>query len=108
LIEARSAMQGGNYPTALENFEKFVEKFPSHPEHSKARVELAATRIRQSLTAGPKVAFETAQSELKLIENEADFNVAEEHLSDLLPQIARGLADRAEASESTEQSQEYF
>lgn len=108
LMEARSAMQGGNYPTSLENFEKFVTKFPGHPEYSKARVELATTRIRQSLTAGPAVAFETAQTELKAVENEADFNVAEEHLSDLLPQIARALAERAEKGESPEQSQEFF
>lgn len=109
LAEARKAMNEGAFPNAITNYERFVEDYPTNAEYSKARVELAMARIRRTLEAGNfEVAHEIAQEELRAIADEPDFNVAEEDLSDLLPRIARGLADRAEASENAEESKTLF
>lgn len=109
LSAARDAMQAGSYSNAIANYEKFDTDYPNHAEHSLARVELAMARIRNLLeTGGPEVAFDTAQKELNDIDLERDFNRAEEDLSDLLPRIARGLADQAEKSDSIEDTQKVF
>lgn len=99
LSAARTEMEAGSYGNAIANYEKFVENYPGNAEFSKARVELAMARIRQSLETGNESrAFDTMETEVNAIGGEPDFNVAEEDLSDLLPRIARGLADEAEAS----------
>ncbi|QDU56508.1 outer membrane protein assembly factor BamB family protein [Aeoliella mucimassa] len=96
---ARDDMEAGSYGNAIANYEKFVESYQSNAEYSTARVELAMARIRQRLeTSDEKDAFEVAEKELNAIGSEPDFHVAEEDLSALLPRIARGLADKAEAS----------
>ncbi len=109
LAEARKGMQEGSYGSAIANYEKFVEEFDGNAEHSAARVELAMARIRQMLeTAGPQQAFDTAEIELRAIGNEPDFNVAEENLRGLLPRIARGLADQAEASDDLDSTKALY
>lgn len=109
LTEARKAMNEGAYPNAISNYERFVEEYPSNAEYSTARVELAMARIRRTLESGNvTLAYTVADEELRAVADEPDFNVAEEDLSDLLPRIARGLADRAEASEAVQESGELF
>ncbi len=108
LAEARGAMESNNHATAIENFEKFLGKASGHPERSKARMELAMTRIRQNLALSPQKAFEVAKTELGATANEGDFRQAEEHLSDLLPRIADELAKKAASSEKPEESQEFL
>lgn len=107
LNAARTEMESGSYGNAIANYEKFVEDYPGNAEFSKARVELAMARIRQSLETGNESrAFDLTERELNAIGGERDFNVAEEDLSDLLPRIARGLADDAEASTDLEVTKE--
>lgn len=107
LAAARSDMESGSYNNAIRNYEEFAEKYPGNAEYSKARVELAMARIRQTLETGDEeVAFDMAEGELRAVGGEDAFNTAERDLSDLLPRIARGLADDAEASEDLEKTKE--
>lgn len=109
LSTARSEMASGSYGNAIANYEKFVEDYPGNAEFSKARVELAMARIRQTLETGNEsLAFDKAQEELRAIADQPDFNQAEENLSDLIPRIARGLADDAAASEDLNATKELF
>lgn len=106
---ARSEMASGSYGNAIANYEKFVEDYPGNAEFSKARMELAMARIRQTLETGNEsLAFDKAQEELRAVADQPDFNVAEEDLSDLLPRIARGLADDAEAKQDAAASEELY
>ena len=99
LKAARDDMNKNSYANAIVSYEKFVENYKSNAEYSKARVELAMARIRQKLEApNYQQAFDEAVKELKAIDAEKDFETAEEDLSDMLPRIARGLAEKAEAS----------
>jgi outer membrane protein assembly factor BamB/tetratricopeptide (TPR) repeat protein len=107
LDEAQAAMEQNSYPTAIVNYEHLLEKASNHPERSKARMELAMTRIRQRLAMGPQQALEEAKKELEATANEADFREAEAHLSDLLPQIAEELAVRAEKTNDQAESQKF-
>ncbi|MCO6044705.1 PQQ-binding-like beta-propeller repeat protein [Aeoliella sp. ICT_H6.2] len=109
LSTARSEMKSGSYGNAIANYEKFVEDYPGNAEFSKARMELAMARIRQTLETGNEsLAFDKTQAELRAVADEPDFNVAEEDLSDLLPRIARGLADDAAASEEVASTKELY
>lgn len=107
LAAARGDMESGSYNNAIRNYEEFVEKYPGNAEFSEARVELAMARIRQTLETGnEELAFDTAETELRDVGGEDAFNSAERDLSDLLPRIARGLANDAEASDNLEQSKQ--
>lgn len=109
LSEARQAMQEGNYGKGIANYERFVENFKGNADYSTARVELAMARIRSMLESGNVTrAFAVAEEELRAIGDEPDFNAAQEQLTELLPRIARGLADQAEASDTPEQKQQLY
>ena len=109
LAEARSAMTEGAYGNAIQKYEEFVEDYPGNAEFSAARVELAMARIRQTLESSNfQLAFDTSQTELSSIADESEFSRAEADLSDLLPRIARGLADQAEASENPNETSGLF
>jgi outer membrane protein assembly factor BamB len=97
LAEARAALDSGAYPQAIERYEGFLKDSPRHPEHSSARVQLAMVKIRQPTEANDfSAALATAETELKAIEDEKDFDKAHAELAALLPQIALGLAKQAE------------
>ena len=97
LTAARTAVESGAYSQAIEQYEKFLEGSPRHPEHSSARVQLALVRIRQATEAANyPAALQLAETELKEIEDEEDFDEAHAELAALLPQIALGLAKKAE------------
>ncbi|MGI9456916.1 MAG: tetratricopeptide repeat protein, partial [Aeoliella sp.] len=109
LEEARNAMNDGSYGKGIANYQQFVEKWPSHSDFSSARVELAMAQIRQMVESGNhSKALETTNTELRLIGGESAFNEAQEQLSELLPRIARALADKAEASEDVDESKKLF
>ncbi|HEX2477240.1 MAG TPA: PQQ-binding-like beta-propeller repeat protein, partial [Lacipirellulaceae bacterium] len=115
LALARSALKSGAYADAIENFQRFIEGSPRHPEHSAARVQLAMVELRQATESGKyAAALELAQSELKEIEDEPAFaDEGHPELAALLPQIALGFAQQAEktapgdaaAAELSEQAQ---
>ena len=97
LSEARAAMQSGSYTQAIQHYQKFVGDYPGHPDHSEARVNLAMARLRQATEAqNYAIALEMAKEEIRAIEDEEKFSLAEGELTTLLPRIATGLATAAE------------
>ncbi len=114
LALAQSALESGAYDQAIEQYQRFIEGSPRHPEHSAARVQLAMVQLRQATESGNyNRALELAESELKEIEDEPAFDEAHPELVALLPQIALGFAQQAEktapgdaaAGELSEQAQ---
>ena len=106
LEAAQEARNQGSYSTAVEHYERFVEKFANHDKYSTARVELAMVRIRRTVEGRNYTsALNVARDELKAVDNEAEFALAEEELTELLPRIAQGLADQADKSDDIEQTQ---
>jgi outer membrane protein assembly factor BamB len=103
LTSAREAKRSGAYPQAIEQLDEFVKSNPRHPQKSAARVELATLKIRQPAEAGDfERALEAAEKETPEVEDEEAFNkVAHEELAALLPQIAQGLAKKAEEAPPT-------
>ena len=109
LAAARAAVNSGAYSQAIEQYRMFLEGSPRHPEHSAARVQLALVQIRQATEAASfPAALELAEGELKEIEDEEDFDEAHAELAALLPQIALGLAKKAEdAGPGATQAEEF-
>jgi PQQ-like domain len=103
LRSARDARDAGSYTQSISQYEKYLEQYQRHSEWSLARVELAMVRVRQATESGNfPLALDVAQGELKEIEKEPEFDKAHAEMAALLPQIARGLADRAEAATDPE------
>lgn len=99
LREAQMARDEGSFTQAISNYERFLERFPGHSEHGLARVELVLVRLRQATEVGNyPLALEIAEQELGAVEEEERFDEAQGELAALLPRIARGLADQAEAA----------
>jgi outer membrane protein assembly factor BamB len=95
---AQAASADGSYTQAISQYEKFLDKFPSHQAASSARVELAMARLRQATETSSNyaIALEVAQDELREIEDQEKFTNAHAELAALLPRIAQGLANQAE------------
>ncbi|TWT42569.1 outer membrane protein assembly factor BamB family protein [Botrimarina hoheduenensis] len=97
---AQESYETASYQQAIARFEKFVADYPTHAEHSAARVRLSVARIRQALDTArdPALALEIAATETPLIEDEEAFSEARGELAALLPQIAQLLAEKADAA----------
>lgn len=105
LDQARKARDAGSFGQAIGFYNEFVEGFSSHAMWSTARVELAMVRLRQAVDGGGSMepALKIAQSELQGLESDAAFDqekLPEGHkeLADLLPKIASGLVEQANAA----------
>ena len=62
-----------HFAEAIEHYNEFLENSPRHPEHGKARVQLALARIRQATEANKfSDALEIAPKELEAVEDEED------------------------------------
>jgi tetratricopeptide (TPR) repeat protein len=104
LRDARSYRDAGSFPQAISSYQEFVDGYPSHALWSTARVELAMTKLRQAVEGGGSLepALEIAQSELQSLEGDKNFDQekmagARPELAELLPKIAGGLANQADA-----------
>jgi outer membrane protein assembly factor BamB len=101
---AEQAANSGAYSQAIELYEDFLARFKGHPDRSAARVKLAMIRLRRDFEGGDlDRTLATAQKELPDVEQEEKFaDAAHEDLAALLPRIAQGFADRADAAASLE------
>jgi outer membrane protein assembly factor BamB/TolA-binding protein len=100
LQAARQSLNDGSYTQAISQYEQFVEKFPRHRDWSEARVWLAVARIRQAVETSRNdlLALDVSRDELEAVEEEEKFRDIQSEIAALLPRIAAGLADRAEAA----------
>lgn len=113
LKEAQAAFDGGNYAQATTLYKEFVTKYSHHKDVSEAKVRAGLSQLwdlsESSNFAG---AADLAPTILSEIENEPAFisnaeqsssiTAAKQELSQLLPRIARGLADQAEKASDEE------
>ena len=96
------------YTNAISKYERFLERFPSHPKVSIARVRRSMARIRQAVESGSdwERALSTTTRELPLIKSEEAFQTeARPDLSRLLPDIYAGFVDSASKAVDTTQKQ---
>lgn len=99
LAEARRYRDAGSFAQAVTAYQEFIDGYPRDESWNKARMELALAKIRQAVEAGGNFepALKLAQSELAALEADNKFDqlpAARPELAELLPQIARGLAQQ--------------
>jgi outer membrane protein assembly factor BamB/tetratricopeptide (TPR) repeat protein len=104
LSEATNYFESGSYTQAIGQYEKFVEKFKGHPEHSSAKVKLGLAQLWKDTTGTSDYsqALQTAQRVLDDIEDEEEFPSAQRDLASLIPKIAKGLSTQAEEATDPE------
>lgn len=106
---ADASYADGSYTQAIGHYEKFLKDFAKHEGRSKARVDLGLARLRQAAEVGAnyELALTVANKEINEIKTEAAFDDAQRDLSAMLPKIATGLAEKAEAAEDLESINKY-
>ena len=93
--------RSGSYAQAIPNYERFLEKFPNHPDVSQARVRQGLANLRRTTETQPdfRQVLQKARSILANIENEPRFTESRKELATIIPEIAEGLAAQAQKSE---------
>lgn len=115
LKEAQAEFDAGKYQSAAEAYTEFTQKYPHHKDFSEAKVRIGLSQLwdlsENSNFAG---AADLAPTILTDIEDEPAFisnaeqnnsiTTAKKDLSELLPRIARGLADQAEKGDANDET----
>jgi len=107
LAAANAAYEQGKYGQAVLEYEIFTEKFASHEKISDARVTLGIARIRKTPESNVELRLTQAKQEISQIEDEEQFPSVQEDLASLLPQIASGLAEKANAATELPEIKKY-
>lgn len=107
LENARKAFEAGAYRQAVLDYSRFTDDFTGHEKISTAQVMLGVARIRETPESNHKARLQRAREEIRRIEDEEEFLLAQEELAGLLPTIARGLADKADSAEEIDQIVEF-
>jgi hypothetical protein len=104
LEAARQAYDDGAYSQAIQEYEQFLDKHAGHDEASGARVHLGLARVRRTLDSGaaPEDVLAQLQQVIAEIESEPAFGDAGRELAAILPEIAEGLAEKANQAESSD------
>jgi len=107
LREAQAAFDGGNYAQAFKDYQVFTTKYSQHKDYSEAKVRIGLSQLwdlsENSNFAGaadlaPKIlaGIELEPAFISNAEQNSSITTGKQDLSQLLPRIARGLADQAE------------
>lgn len=110
LAEARRYRDAGAFAQAISAYQEFITGYPRDESWNKARMELSLAKIRQAVEAGGSFepALQIAQTDLAALESDTRFDQlpqARPELAELLPQIARGLAQQAGRSNNPAEAQ---
>ncbi|MCL2744054.1 MAG: hypothetical protein FWE67_09390 [Planctomycetaceae bacterium] len=103
LAAANQSYEKASYAQAIGKYDDFISSFPNHSGVSTAKIRRALARIRFAVDEQSNHinAYNTAAEEIAAVENEPEFfEVSKAELSILLPRIAAGLADEAQAKTS--------
>jgi outer membrane protein assembly factor BamB len=103
LKDAENLLKGGAYAQAIERYQDFVARFGSHPEASRAKVQLEMTKLWKSVEGreDPGESLLVAKKSIGAIEDQPAFTSeadAKRDLSTLLVRIGRSLVEAAEKS----------
>jgi outer membrane protein assembly factor BamB len=115
LADANNLFESGSYALAIDRYGEFAEKFPSHKDASRARVQREMTRLWQSVegAADPSASLALAKEVIAEVEDEPAFisggeegqelSQGKQDFGVLLARIGDSLVDRAEASSDPKQ-----
>lgn len=94
---AEDDYRSGSYTQAISKYNEYLEKYPTHPSASMAKVHRGLARLRQATerTSDYGRALEVAGSVVNEISGEKEFSEAKTEFRSLLPDIAEGLAKEA-------------
>ncbi len=95
---AEEDFQKQAYSQAIAKYENYLKRYGGSDaeDTSLAKVRIGMCQIRQSVDAGDTVeALSVTEEILKSIEGEVKFDEARSELADILPNIAKTLADQA-------------
>jgi outer membrane protein assembly factor BamB len=100
---AEQDYKSASFSQAIYRFDQYLEKYPKHGSVSIAKVHRGLAEMRQASqnTGDWSKALATAKTALDQISGEVEFPSAQEELARILPAIAQGLADQAQAKPST-------
>jgi hypothetical protein len=107
LKDAENLVKGGAYAQAIERYQDFVARFGSHPDASRAKVQLEMTKLWKSVESreDPGESLLIAKKSIGSIEDQPAFTSeadAKRDLSTLLVRIGRSLVEAAEKSNEPE------
>lgn len=94
---AEDDYRSGSYRQAISKYTEYLEKFPTHPSASMAKVHRGLAKLRQATEHSTDFshALEIAQSVVNEIADEKEFSEAKVEFRSLFPDIAEGLAKEA-------------
>ncbi len=100
LAQADEYYSQGSYTQAEDIYSQFVKRFPKHPDVGRARIRLGLAKMRKTVGGEWPHALNVAQAEIPLISGEELFATeARPELASMLPDIAEGLANKAQTSQ---------
>jgi len=104
---AEKSYRSGSYIQAGAEYDKFIRRFPDHPSTPLAEVRLGMASLWNLVEGGNdwELTLKTTQEVLPEIDESPAFDEARPELATILPEIASGLAQRAQQSESVEEKQ---
>ncbi|MFN3151644.1 PQQ-binding-like beta-propeller repeat protein [Bremerella sp.] len=104
---AEKSYRSGSYVQAGAEYDKFIRRFPDHPSTPLAEVRLGMAALWNMVEGGSdwELALKTTQEVLPEINESPAFDEARPELATILPEIASGLTQRAQQSESVDEKQ---
>lgn len=104
---AEDDYQAQSYTQAIDKYEQFIKKFPSHDKVSKAQCRIRLARMRRDVEAEEwDRALQTAQRELVSISQEKAFEEVMPELQGVLPDIYGGIVQSAADTEELDAKQD--
>lgn len=104
---AEKSYRSGSYLQAGAEYDKFIRRFPEHPSTPLAEVRLGMAALWNMVEGSNdwELALQTTQEVLPEIDQSPAFDEARSELATILPEIASGLTQRAQQSESVSEKQ---
>ena len=101
VAQANEYYHASSFTKAIDAYSQYLEKYPSHKDAGVARVRLSLSRMRQATQGGDwPNALKVAGREIQAISGEETFATeARPELAAMLPEIAEGLAKKAQADQ---------
>lgn len=98
LAQAHADFESGSYTQAINKYDEYLKRYPTHHGASTARVNRGVAVLRKAVegTSDWPQALDVAKQVLSNIEGEPDFSTVRPDLANLLPEIAAGLAQQAQ------------
>ncbi len=103
VAQANEYYHASSFTKAIDAYSQYLEKYPSHKDAGIARVRLSLSRMRQATQGGDwPNALKVAETEIQAMSGEEAFATeARPELASMLPDIAEGLAKKAQSDQDS-------